>query len=579
MNKIRSIFTKIFFGYISIIIILTGAIIYFSFDIINENYKNNLINEQNYLTHTIDKIISPIIDKGDLNILDSTVKDIGKDLRSRITIIEKNGKVIADSKANPKSMENHLDRPEVVSAITNGFGTAIRHSFSVDKDMMYVASPLKINDKKVVITRLSVFMDDYITFINNLEQNILKIILISLFITIFLAIILSKTITKPINILVSDTNKVAEGDFSIRSNIKTNDELELLGNSFNKMIEKLDELFTQTVNQKDELNKIISSIQEGLVVIDKSGIITLSNESFNNIIGLKSLKGKSYKEVIRDENVIKIIKNMIISNTNITNELEFKGEYYICNGNLINDNNELVIIFNNISNLKKLENIKRDFVVNVSHELRTPLTVINGYIETLEDEVDDKNKKYVNIIKNHTKRLINIVQDLLIISELEQKNTTLDISEVNVTELVENLKSTFEQKLKEKNINLNFNIENDLHGFYADSFKLDQIFINLIDNSIKYSEKGSIEVQIKKEDSNIKIEISDTGLGIPEKDQERIFERFYTVDKSRSRQYSGTGLGLSIVKHIVNLHKGKIELVSKLNNGSKFIITLPKNQN
>ncbi len=571
----KRIFTKIFFGYLLIIIVLILPILYFSFNTISENYQRNLIQSQINISHTIDIDIQPLLLSRDLVKLDSVVKDLGGNINSRITIIDINGKVIADSKANPTSMDNHADRPEVVKALQSGLGTSVRHSYTINQDMMYVATPLKVNNALFGVTRLSILMEDYTSLINSLEYKILQIVLIVAVISCLLALFLSRTLTKPIIILAKASKDVANGNFTIRTNVKTNDELESLGDSFNNMIERLESLFNQTNSQKDELNKIISSIQEGLVVIDNNGLIILSNDSFKLITGYEALIGKHYWEVIRDNQANKTIKKMIESEINITAEIELKNDFFICSANHINDKSELVLIFNNISELKKLEYIKRDFVVNVSHELRTPLTVIKGYIETIEDDIEEKNKKYISIIKNHTNRLINIVQDLLTVSQLEDINVKLDISDIDLNSLFENLNNTFEQKLKTKNITLSIDYNNNIHGFMADAFKLEQMFINLIDNAIKYTEKGSIQISASPESDHIKFVISDTGIGIPIKDQDRIFERFYTVDKSRSRQLAGTGLGLSIVKHIVNLHRGKIFLESESDKGSRFTVLLP----
>lgn len=571
----KRIFTKIFVAYLSIIIVLTLPILYFSFNTISENYQRNLIQSQINISHTIDIDIQPLLLSNDFTKLDSVIKDLGAQINSRITIIDINGKVIADSKANPNSMDNHADRPEVVKALQSGIGTSVRHSYTINQDMMYVATPLKVNNTLFGVTRLSIFMEDYARLIDSLEYKILQIVIIVAVISCLLALFLSRTLTRPIILLAKASKDVANGNFSIRTNIKTNDELKSLGDSFNNMIERLESLFNQTNSQKDELNKIISSIQEGLVVINNSGLITLCNDSFKNITGYDALIGKHYWEIIRDNQANKTIKKMIESETNITSEIELKNDFYICSANHINDKSELVLIFYNISELKKLENIKRDFVVNVSHELRTPLTVIKGYIETIEDDIDEKNQKYISIIKNHTNRLINIVQDLLTVSQLEEINVKLDISEIDVKLLFDSLRNTFDQKLKNKNIELLIDYNNNINGFKADAFKLEQMFINLIDNAIKYTEKGSIKVTATPESDHVKFVVSDTGIGIPIKDQDRIFERFYTVDKSRSRQLAGTGLGLSIVKHIVNLHRGKISLESEIEIGSKFTVLLP----
>jgi two-component system phosphate regulon sensor histidine kinase PhoR len=285
--------------------------------------------------------------------------------------------------------------------------------------------------------------------------------------------------------------------------------------------------------------------------------------------------GKFYWELLKDKNVNKLIKRILETGERNSIEIQRMNEYFICTANKLDNNNEILVLFYDITEIKKLENVKKDFLVNVSHELRTPLTVIKGYLETIDENIDDNNKKYVSIIQNHTNRLINIVSDLLAISSLEGKSINMEVTDINIESLLHSTKFSFEQRLKEKGLSLSINIDPTIESFKGDEFKMEQVFINLIDNAIKYTESGGIVVNVINQQSHIKFEFIDSGIGIPEGDLDRIFERLYTVDKSRSRQMAGTGLGLSIVKHIVMLHNGKITVESELNKGSKFTLLLP----
>ncbi len=571
----KRIFRKIFIAYLVVIVILTTTILYFSFSIIKENYQYNLIETLTNENSPVVRVIVPLIQESKFKEMDSLVKVMGNDIKVRITIIDNDGTVLADSKENPLRMENHSDRPEVIKAIAKGQGSAIRHSSTVSKDMLYVAIPIKIDNKILGVSRLSIYMDDFDGLISTLRIRILQIVFIVVILSLIIALIFAGNITKPISDLVIISKAVANGDFNVKAVARTNDELKLLADSFNNMIEKIRFLFQQTKRQTEELHNIISSIQEGLVVIDNDGKIILTNQSFNKIVNNDSSIDKLYWEIIRDVNISKLVKKMQNSDQNHNAEIQIRDDYFICSANHINDRKEFVLIFYNISHLKKLENIKKEFVVNVSHELKTPLTVIKGYIETIEESIDETNGKYIKIIKNHTDRLINIVQDLLTVSKLEDANIQLDITEFKLKPFLDNLSDTFEQRLNIKNLYLNINLSDENLTLKADEYKLEQLFINLIENAIKYSEKGGITINIKTDNSNIRFEVADTGIGIPESDISRVFERFYTVDKSRSRNSAGTGLGLSIAKHIVILHKGNILVESKYGSGSKFIITLP----
>ncbi|MCX6152848.1 MAG: ATP-binding protein [Candidatus Kapabacteria bacterium] len=572
----KHIFTKIFLGFLSVILIFTLTILYFSYQIIKESYQNNLKQNLININHTLEPELMPYLIDNNTHELDSLVKFLGNNLKARITLINLAGVVLADSKANPMNMENHADRPEIISALTNQEASSVRHSFTVNKDMLYVAIPIKSDGKLLGVSRISIYMDEFDSLINKLIFKILELLIYVAILILLFAALFSIRITKPINNLVLTAKLLASGDFKARATANTKDELKLLADVFNNMTEKLELYFNQTVQQKEELSNIIYSIQEGLVVTSTQGRIIQFNPGFTKATnGATPLVGKFIWEYLRENQIAKIIKKMESSTSAITTEIQIKDDYFLCSVNHINTNKELVFIFSNISELKKFENIKKEIVVNVSHELRTPLTVIKGYLETLEDDVDEKNRNYIKIIKNHTDRLINIVQDLLTISQLEEKNLKINYESIDLSKFFININETFINKLREKDLALKIELDNNINSIVADSFKLEQVFINLIDNAIKYSETGEITINVRNNDESIRFEITDTGIGIPEKDLERIFERFYTVDKSRSRQMAGTGLGLAIVKHIVLLHRGKITVESTTGKGSRFIIVLP----
>ena len=373
-------------------------------------------------------------------------------------------------------------------------------------------------------------------------------------------------------------HKVAAGDFNVRVFLKSRDEIKELGDSFNYMVEKIRELFTELSLKKEQLNSIISSIQEGLLVFDKNGKIILSNDSFKKIIDESDIEDKYYWEAVRVPQFSDLIKKVTEEERNyVAEELPLKDKFFICSVTFLESREETVVILSDITQMKNVEKIKKDFVVNVSHELRTPLTAIKGFVETLEESVEEENRNFVEIIKRNTDRLINIVEDLLVLSELEEKGTTLELEEVHLKEMIERILKIFEPRMKEKGLNLELHVEDALPLIMADAFKLEQALINLIDNAVKYTDQGTIAISLKHLDKQVMIEIKDTGIGIPEEHIPRLFERFYVVDKSRSKRLGGTGLGLSIVKHIVLLHNGTLQVKSLPSQGTTFSISLPTN--
>ncbi len=572
----KSIFSKIFSSFCLIILTVSILILISSFFTIKQYYIKSLSNDLKRLSYSLKLNLIPTIEEKNYEKLDKKVKKIGKDINTRITIIAPNGKVLADSKKNPNLMENHGGRPEVIEALKKGFGRSLRYSTTMKKKMLYIATPIKSNGKLLGILRVSLFLKDINKLLNNLEIKIFLITLIIIFLSLFGAYIFSKNLSNPIKDLVSISKKIAKGDFSQKIILNRRDELGELSKSFNEMSEKLKTLFSDLKLKQEELNSIISSLEEGLLVLDKNGKVILYNESFKKIVKSEPY-GKFWWEVLITPKINKLIKKVFKEKKNFSKEIEIDGKIFLVSFVFIPSKEEITILFHDITRFKKLEIIKKDFVSNVSHELRTPLTSIKGYVEVLEDEIKDKNHiYYLNIIRKNTERVINIVSDLLMLSELEEKGFLEKIEDVNLNEIVENVFKILRQKANEKNLRLTLD-EREKIFIKGDSCKLEQMFINLIDNAIKYTEKGGVTVSLKKNEKVCIISIKDSGIGISKKHLDRIFERFYVVDKSRSKKLGGTGLGLSIVKHIVSIHGGKIEVKSTPGKGTEFKITLPLN--
>lgn len=411
---------------------------------------------------------------------------------------------------------------------------------------------------------------------SQLRSSIFMSAVIITAISLLIALIFSRILSKPIKEINTAIRNLSPGNFKSKVFLRNRDEFKELADSFNYMTEQMEVSFEELSRQKEELNSIVSSIQEGLLVLDSKGKILLCNDSFKKFFQVFLVDGKYYWEVIRGPYLGELIEKVTDKKGSESSELVLHDRIFLCNAIFLDSRKEIIITFYDITEIRKLEKIKRDFVANLSHELRTPLTSIKGYAETLEEEIDEDEKlHYLDIIKRNTERLINIVQDLLLLSELEEKGATLQLAEVNLKNMVEDVLRIFEQKLRDKKLDLRFDVDNRLPLIKADIFMLEQVFINIIDNAIKYTEKGFISISLEQKDDKVIIEIQDTGIGIKESHLSRIFERFYVVDKSHSKKLGGTGLGLSIVKHIVFLHNGKIDVESTYGFGTKFIITLP----
>lgn len=559
-----------------VIVSLTAIIVMFSYQKIKTHYQDTLTTQLINLNNTIHDPLVEYMKSQDYQSLDDYVKSLGETIHTRITVIDTSGIVLADSEKNPDLMENHKKRPEIQTALSQDFGSTIRYSTTVKERMLYVAHPIIENNKVMGLSRVSLYADEIDTLIIDILYEILEVVLVFVLITLFAVLFFTRSITKPLQKISLAAQKVAGGDFDVKVFLHGKSEIKDLSDNFNFMTQKIKELFTKVTSQKEELDAIISSINEGLAVFDTKGKLLLSNKAFCSMLDCSDCRDSFYWEAIESEAFGEIFREVVDKKKIVQKDIELSSKFYSVSASFIESKNEIVFLLRDITKAKELELLKKDFVTNVSHELRTPLTAIKGFIETLEDEVhEETGKRYVDIVKRHTNRLINIVQDLMMLSELENVNKTLLKSQVNLNHLIDNVSKIFEPKLAEKNLSYSVNIDKDFPEIMIDNFKIEQVFVNLIDNAIKYTEEGSIEVNIKKDGNTAVFEIADSGVGIPDEDKDRVFERFYRVDKSRSRKVGGTGLGLSIVKHIIQLHGGKIYVDYEYKDGSKFVVNLP----
>ena len=573
----KSLFAKSLGGYLLIIILLSVLILFFSFRTIREYYIESLTGDLTHLCFTLETRITSLVAEKRFPELDAFVKDLGKHIKTRITVIDPSGVVVADSEKNPRDMEKHNLRAEIIHALQGEVGQAVRFSSTVQQEMLYVALPIKQKGLTLGVLRVSLFMKDITALLEKLQLNILYSVIVISILSLLIALVYSYNLTRPIQELIAASRRVAAGDFSARVFMKRADELKELGDSFNAMTETLSSFFAEISSQKEELNNISTSIQEGLLVLDRKGTIVLSNASIRKALQSSAVDGKFYWEVIREPQFSALIDRVAHDKTGCVDELIIQGNAFLCSASPLVSQDKIIVMCHDVTELKRLEKIKKDFVVNVSHELRTPLTAIKGFVETIEDDIDDKNRGYLTIIRRNTDRLINIVADLLLLSELEEKGAALSLEACDLKIMLEQMRKIFEPRLREKGLSLTIRADQALPDVMADAFKLEQVFVNLIDNAIKYTEKGGITVSLLQRNGHVLIEIQDTGIGIPREHLSRIFERFYVVDASRSKQLGGTGLGLSIVKHIVLLHSGTIDGESTPGKGAKFIITLPIN--
>ncbi len=564
----NSIFLKILKSYIVILIISISFLLFLKKEIKNY-YIETLISKLKDLNYTISQIIKSTDTKNFSN-LNFITKSLAEKLKIRITIINKDKVVLSDSEYDDFFTDKNF--PELEEVFKKGIVTSIRYNPTIKEDVVYVSSLIeKENNSFILIT--SCHLKDLKTLIRKLVINILQFLFLVVLIVILIVFMVSHSITKPISQLTQVTKKVAEGNFDTKVSFSTKDEFEVLAENFNTMVSSIKNLIKEVSFQRDKIKNIFSSIQEAVVLLDKDGKIIFYNEKFRELCKIFP-EGRNYLEVLISSEFNEIVKQAIKENKNLLKEINILDKIYLCSISFISDE-ELVVLLADITEHKQLQTLKKELVSNITHELKTPLAIIKGFAETIYSEIANKeHKHYIEKIIFNTDRLIRIVNDLTTLSQLEYKEFKLEIEDVDLEKLVNTIKEIFEQSIKDKGLEFKIELQRNLKTIKADNFRLQQVLINLVENSLRYTDKGYIKILVEQDLKNTYIEVEDTGIGIPKEYHSRIFERFFVVDKSRSRQTGGTGLGLSIVKHIIELHRGEIFLYSEPNLGTKFRIIL-----
>ena len=589
--KIKSFKLKLIFSYAFVILVSFGFIAFFLDKNLEENSLHNIktsLTNQAYLVEN--QITVENLKKEDITHLELLITTLSEKIKCRITVINNLGKVLADSEKSQKEilqMENHLYRPEIKMALADEVGIDTRYSSTLKIDMLYIALPMKEDKEIIGVVRLALPLES----VEKTLSEIRKIVLLGLMFALALAFVLGSIIAaqtiRPINRMIQVSRKFSEGDFSRRIIQPSKDEIGELAATLNKMAQDIENKIREIKAQNQKLAAIFNSMIEGVIVIDKGGYIVSVNPTVEKIFSVlkKDVEGKIFLEAVRNNDIAEVIGTILKKGKPVSAEITLiypVRRIFEVNATPIFDNDAIggcLVVIHDITEIRRLETVRSDFVANVSHELKTPLTSIKGFVETLlEGALDDKenNRNFLKIIQDHAERLNSLVDDLLSLSHLESKEITLNKKGFNLRQQLEEVVLGFKSQSKR----LNIEISNDLPAgitVNADKDRIEQVFTNLIDNAIKFNkEKGFVRIYAQEVNGKIKVFVEDSGIGIPGKDISRIFERFYRVDKARSRELGGTGLGLSIVKHIVELHSGSIGVESTEGFGSKFWFILPK---
>lgn len=526
--------------------------------------------------------------------INAVCKKLGDETHTRITVISPEGKVLGESQKKPEEMENHLLRPEIQQALSGRTGFNIRPSTTLHQQMMYVAVPLFQGDRVAAVIRTAVPISEFEATLKEVQK---KIIVSGVILAVILAGVIwlvCWNLSRPLRQMRRGAQRFAAGDLNHRLAIPDNREMASLAESMNQMAAELNRRIDIITSQRNQQQAVLSSMTEGVLAVDIQNHCLSINSAAKNMLQvvIPDPCGRTIPEIVRNRPLQEFISRSLVENqepleTRVVLNEAGRERHLQAHGTSLRDGQDrrigTLIVLNDITELHKLQMVRTDFVANVSHELKTPVTSIKGFIETLLDGAKDQPKdlhRFLEIIQRQTERLNSIIDDLLTLSRIEQQTEKAQIS-FEPTALRGILLESVElchHRAEQKQITLEIECEEGLKATVNPSL-LEQALVNLIDNSIKYSEPGStVSIRAYQQVQEIRIEVQDHGCGIAREHLPRLFERFYRVDKARSRTLGGTGLGLAIVKHIVQAHQGNVFVESTPGRGSTFTLVLPVQQ-
>jgi two-component system phosphate regulon sensor histidine kinase PhoR len=514
------------------------------------------------------------------------VRTLGNQTQTRITLFDKNGEIIADSEVSPEGMDPSKNRPELLDAMSSSFGVRSRMSNTLKISMLYVAKAVKKDNDVVGTIRLAIPMKQIADQIKSMQYVLIFISLVGVLSALFVGFVLARRVTIPITEMMGVCQAMNEGRYDEKVHTLPSDEIGLLGETLNNLGEQITKQISRLSTERIQLKTILAGMLEGIISVDNNDRVLFCNSGAYRLLNskLEDCRGMKLEDAFGFQELNDVVKQARQQKDLVETEIAFHSEQKktileVHASSFRGENlSGVIIVLHDVTKVTNLERIRRDFVANVSHEIRTPLTSIKGYTETLLDgaiEDRENNTRFITKINDNANRLLILVQDLLNLAKIEAHEGFLRTVTTDWQPVVQQVLSQLEDEAKKKNLTIDLSQCQSLQVL-GDRNAMMQIADNLITNAFRYSPEGSLITLITRLDGPMGVlEVKDNGMGIPQKDLERIFERFYRVDKARSRVLGGTGLGLSIVKHLVSNMRGKITVESTEGKGSSFFIHLP----
>ncbi len=575
------LFLKIFATYLAIAVLAIGIVGFQAGNQIRAKLEAQIENEL--------MAYARIADLYPLKEIQVRAEEIAGIAHARVTLIDQDGKILTETDQEAAVLGSHLERPEIQEARVRGRGTATRYSQTLREEMMYVALPIKKGQEIVGYIRLARPLVEVRKSIEEFTGILVKSFLIILLSSGLVAYLFSRKLTSPIRDMEQFTEKLRTGETAGTLMIRSSDEIGMLAQNINYMVEELQRRIAALQEEKAKVEAAFSSALDGVLILSRDGRIETHNQGMSAILGDRYgvIIGKTPLEVFRNLDLQKALDNYDRSRMPVSQEIELGGEERAVLDvgitpvrGYADADEKTMLVFHDVTRLKKLERMRVDFVANVTHEIKTPLTAILGFVETLQEgAIEDPQtaKKFLSIITRHAERLNRLVEDLLTISNAELGEMHFSFERVALSGIAQSVLPMMQPRAGEKKIKLTSEIPEDLPLIRADRDRLSQILINVLDNAVKFTpESGQVTLAASPATGGeVVVRITDTGIGVPQDEIPRLGERFYRVDKTRSRELGGTGLGLSIVKHLVTAHKGRMEIESQLGRGTTVSLTFP----
>jgi two-component system phosphate regulon sensor histidine kinase PhoR len=535
----------------------------------------------------VEQLLQGQIKIGQQGWLTQQVKRFGENSGTRITIVMRDGRVLADSHEDPLQMDNHGQRPEILDAFAGGQGVSIRFSQTLGQSLMYVALPINQADQVIGCVRTAIPVVDIDATLRDVYRQLAGGGLLIALLAALICWWLSRRISRPLEKLTTGVQRISRGELGIPLEATGIDETDRLAVAMTNMADELADQFSREVEQRSEIEAILGCMSEGIIAVDSDERVIRLNQAAAELFGVSvnQVSGRPIQELIRQSELLRFISRALTRQDALEDEITLFGAQnrYLhvqatpLTGNSAERIGELIAI-HDLTRLRQLESVRRDFVANVSHELKTPITAIRGAVETLLDEVslDKASRRFLQIIFKQSERLNALVEDLLDLSRIEQGGEgNWDLQLQPLLTILEGARTACESLMNQQQIDIRINCPETVQA-RINTALLEQAIINLLTNAIKFSDSGSqVIIDVSRHENRICIQVKDFGCGIEPEHLPRLFERFYRVDLARSRKQGGTGLGLAIVKHATQAHGGEVRVTSTPGEGSCFSILLP----